>query len=90
MVEPAADLAIALAIVSSFRANPCNHQAVILGEIGLTGEVRSISMPDKRLAEAEKLGFQQVILPKHNVIKNSKIKQNGVSDIWQALDVIFQ
>ena len=88
--EPAADLAIAVAIVSSFRAKPCDHQAVILGEIGLTGEVRSITMPEKRLSEAEKLGFKQVILPKHNVVKDSKIKQSGVTDIWQALDVLIQ
>ncbi len=90
LVEPAADLAIAVAIVSSFRAKPCDHQSVILGEIGLTGEVRSITMPEKRISEAEKLGFNAVILPQRNVVKTSKIKQHGVSDIWQALDVLIQ
>ena len=90
LVEPAADLAIAVAIVSSFRAKPCDHQSVILGEIGLTGEVRSITMPEKRISEAEKLGFNAVILPQRNVVKSSKIKQHGVSDIWHALDVLIQ
>jgi len=89
LIEPAADLAIAVAIVSSFRSKPCDTKSVIVGEIGLTGEVRSVSMPEKRLKEAEKLGFERVVLPRQNVLKSAKINQKGVSDIWQALDILI-
>lgn len=89
LMEPAADLAIAVAIVSSFRSKPCDIKSVIIGEIGLTGEVRSISMPEKRLNEAEKLGFDKVVLPRQNTVKNVKINQKGIADIWQALDVLI-
>jgi len=89
LIEPAADLAIAVAVVSSFRSKPCDTKSVIVGEIGLTGEVRSISMPEKRLNEAEKLGFKQVVLPRQNVVKNVSINQKGVADIWQALEALI-
>ena len=90
MAEPAADLAIAIAIISSFRSKPCDTRSVLFGEIGLTGEVRSVSMPEKRLNEAKKLGFNRVVLPLQNVIQNVKIMQEGVSDIWQALDILIK
>ena len=90
LAEPAADLAIAVAIVSSFRSKPCDIHSVIFGEIGLTGEVRSVSMPEKRLNEAKKLGFNRVVLPLQNIMKDVKISQEGVSDIWQALDILIK
>jgi len=90
LADPAADLAIAIAIVSSFRSRPCDIQSVIFGEIGLTGEVRSVSMPEKRLNEAKKLGFNQAVLPLQNKSPNVKLLQKGVADIWQALDVLIK
>ena len=61
--EPAADLALALAIASSHRDKPIPGDLVALGEVGLSGELRSVSQLDRRLAEAERLGFKRCILP---------------------------
>ncbi|WP_019535562.1 DNA repair protein RadA [Paenibacillus ginsengihumi] len=61
--EPAVDLAVAVSIASSFREHPTRPFDVVFGEVGLTGEVRGVSRADQRVREAEKLGFQRVILP---------------------------
>lgn len=65
--EPAADLAIALAVVSSFRTMPPPADLAVAGEIGLTGEVRSINLPERRVAEAVRAGFRRLLLPAGNV-----------------------
>lgn len=65
--EPAADLGMAVAIASSLRDVPVCADAAVIGEVGLGGEIRSIHQMDKRLAEARKLGFQRVVLPRNNV-----------------------
>ncbi len=62
--EPAIDLAIAVSIASSFRDQPTNHTDVVIGEVGLTGEVRRVSRIEQRVQEAAKLGFQRIIIPK--------------------------
>lgn len=61
--EPAADLAVALAIVSSFRNRRTDPDLVLIGEIGLSGELRSVSQLERRLSEAAKLGFRRAIVP---------------------------
>ncbi len=61
--EPAADLAVALAIISSHRNQRIAHDLVLIGEIGLSGELRSVSQLEQRLAEATKLGFRQALTP---------------------------
>ena len=61
--EPAADLAVAAALVSSLLDRPVPPSAVIFGEIGLAGEVRAVGQAETRLREAAKLGFDQAILP---------------------------
>ena len=61
--EPAADLAIALAIASSFRDRPIDSRLVAIGEIGLSGELRSVGQVERRLAEARRLGFDQAVIP---------------------------
>ena len=61
--EPAADLAVAAALLSSLTGEPVPSECVVFGEIGLSGEVRRVSQPDLRLKEAVKLGFTQTILP---------------------------
>ena len=61
--EPAADLAVAAALISSVTGRPCPRNTVIFGEVGLAAEVRRVSHPEQRLKEAAKLGFEQVIMP---------------------------
>lgn len=70
--DPAVDLAIAAALVSSLKDNPLEKDMIIMGEIGLTGEVRPISSIEQRLAEIQKLGFTKVVLPKANLSKLSR------------------
>ena len=62
--EPAADLAVALAIASAFKSKPVLEGSVVFGEVGLSGEIRSVSQIEKRLAEAKKLGFKGALAPK--------------------------
>ena len=63
IVEPAADLAVAAALVSSLTSRPVPADTVVFGEIGLSGEVRGVSQTDLRLKEAAKLGFNRAIVP---------------------------
>jgi len=67
MTEPAVDLGIVLAIVSSAKDIPLDDRTVVFGEVGLSGEIRAVSMAQQRVVEAAKLGFDTVILPKANV-----------------------
>ncbi|QRN41606.1 MAG: DNA repair protein RadA [Neisseriaceae bacterium] len=90
IVEPAADLAVVLAIYSSFRNQPLKHRTVIFGEIGLSGEIRPVQRGQERLREAEKLGFQYAIIPKANMPKKSnsfpRLKILGATSLKEALD----
>jgi len=65
--EPAADLGMAVAIVSSLRDVPVDTQAVVVGEVGLGGEIRRIHQLERRVAEATKLGFKHIIVPSQNL-----------------------
>ena len=69
--EPAADLAVILAMLSSFRNKPLPEKMVAFGEIGLSGEIRPVPRGQERLKEAEKLGFKRAIVPKANLPKNA-------------------
>ena len=62
--EPAADLAVALAILSSFKNKPLDPKTAVFGELGLLGEVRGIGSDERRTKEARRLGFTTVISPK--------------------------
>ena len=89
--EPAMDLGIAMAILSSFRGMPVGDRTVAFGEIGLSGEVRMVTMADVRVQEAAKLGFTTCILPKSN-LKGLKapagIEIIGISNLKEAADLI--
>ena len=90
--EPAIDLAIAVSIASSFRDKPTKATDCIIGEVGLTGEVRRVSRIEQRVQEAAKLGFERVILPANNLggWKGPKgIELIGVSTVSQALKAAF-
>ena len=64
MNEPAIDLGIVLALVSSFRDLVIDEKTIVFGEVGLSGEIRAVNMALQRVSEAKKLGFSTVILPK--------------------------
>ncbi len=64
--EPAADLGVAIAVASSFREFPVGHDVAVMGEIGLTGELRAINHIETRLSEVRKLGFDRCVLPRAN------------------------
>ena len=91
MNEPAIDLGIALAIVSSMKDQVISDRVICFGEIGLSGEVRSVQMAEQRVNEAKKLGFERVILPASNLkaLKNTKgIDLVGVANIAEAVKAL--
>ena len=63
MNEPAIDLGIVMAIVSSYKNRPIDEKMIVFGEVGLSGEVRAVNMPEQRVAEAKKLGFETCVVP---------------------------
>ncbi len=89
--EPACDLGVAMAITSSFYKKPLPTNAVFLGELGLTGELRSVSQLERRLKEAKQLGFEKVYVPK----MKKKLKIAGLEivecgDVQQVVQGVFQ
>lgn len=89
--EPAIDLAIALAIYSSEKDIPIDADTIVFGEIGLSGEVRSVSMAEQRVNEAKKLGFKKAIIPTSNLAAVNMvggIKIIGAANIKEAIDAI--
>ena len=90
MNEPAIDLGIVLAIASSFRNRPIDEKTIVFGEVGLSGEVRAVSMPEQRVAEAKKLGFETCVLPEVSLkmVKDIRgIKLIGVKNIGEAVGI---
>ena len=90
--EPAADLGIVCAIASSFKDKEIDSKTVVMGEVGLTGELRTISFMEKRIKEAEKLGFKNAIIPKANLkgLKNdTNIEITGINTIEEAIDLVL-
>jgi len=91
--ETALDLGICAAVVSSFKNRAVEPYTLVLGEVGLTGEVRSIGQVEARLAEAEKLGFKRAVLPLGNLKqlsgKRAGIKLLGVATVGETLELIF-
>ena len=93
ITEPAIDLGIALAILSSFRNRPLSPKLIAFGEIGLSGEVRSVSMPAQRVAEAEKLGFDTCILPAGcaaTLKYNGSMRIIGVKSLQDVVSALFR
>lgn len=91
--EPAVDLGLSLAIASSFKNIPLNHQTVMFGEVGLAGEIRSVPYVEQRIREAGKLGFNRCILPEHarkRLSASFSIETVGVPSLADAIEVVFQ
>ena len=89
--EPAVDLGLVLSIISSFRNRPIAEDVICFGEVGLSGEVRSVNMVEQRIAEARKLGFKQCILPKvcmKNIQQVDGMQLKGVENIREALEIL--
>ena len=97
MNEPAIDLGIVLAIISSYRERPIDEKTICFGEVGLSGEVRAVSMAEQRVTEAKKLGFNECILPQVSLdsMKDSGtvpkgIRLTGVRSVKDAMDAILK
>lgn len=91
LVEPAVDLGTILVIASSFSNKSIPKDAIVIGEVGLTGEVRSVNFVEKRIKEAEKMGFKKCIIPESNkkLLKDSyKIDIIGVRNINDAMKAV--
>lgn len=92
LFEPASDLAVAAAIVSSLKDEPVSSKTVLLGEIGLTGEIRGVSQTEKRIHEAGRLGFQRIFLPVSslkNLHKKPTPNLEGIHTVREAVQKIF-
>ena len=92
MNEQAIDLGIVLAIMSSKLDLTIDEKTICFGEVGLSGEVRGVSMAEQRVAEAEKLGFEECVVPYVSLEeckKGSKIRVIGVSSVQDAMDRLF-
>ncbi len=87
ITEPSADLAVALAIVSSMK-DIVIEKTVVIGELGLSGEVRYVNNLEKRVKEAEKLGFERIICPKIKTTAKSKAEIIGVKNLSEAISKI--
>src|SRR5206468_5856547 len=84
--EPAVDVGMALAIVSSLKDSPVDARVVAVGEVGLGGEIRMVNQIEKRIAEANKLGFKRFILPRSNMkARNGEIDLVEVETVEQAI-----
>ncbi len=77
ITEPAADIAVAAALISSFTNIPASAEGIFFGEIGLSGEIRAVPQPDLRLKEAKKLGFKEAFIPK-SIKKKDSFNQNNI------------
>jgi len=92
VTEPAADLGIATALASSFFNKTVNDNMVLIGEIGLTGEIRAVAHIESRIKEAAKMGFSQCIVPKNNLKQITKIQDieiTGVDFLGQVMEILF-
>ncbi|MCX7951519.1 MAG: DNA repair protein RadA [Clostridiales bacterium] len=90
--EPACDLGIVCAIASSFRNIPIDSKTVVIGELGLTGEVRGVNFIEKRILEAQKLGFEKCIIPYENlktIEGDIDIRVIGVKNIYEVLEEVL-
>jgi DNA repair protein RadA/Sms len=91
--EPAADLAIAMAVLSSLKDTPLDSKSCLVGEVGLGGEVRAVAQPELRAAEAAKLGFETIIVPKANLKSipktGNKTKVVGVDKLNDVVKLVL-
>ena len=90
--EPAADLGIVSALVSSFLDRPVDRNMVVFGEVGLAGEIRGVSQPELRIKEAKELGFRRCLLSKSNMEGCGHFPEMdlvGIDSIKSLIDLLF-
>ena len=90
--EPAVDLGVVVAVASSFRDIPADTSSVLIGEVGLGGEIRTVGQVEPRLNEASKLGFERAIIPKNNTkgLKPPKgLEVIGVDKLAEVLEIVL-
>lgn len=90
IVEPAADLAVLVSVISSIRNSMLSHKLAVFGEVGLSGEIRPVQRGQERLKEAAKLGFNLILAPKANLPKQAiaGVQIKGVASLSEALDFL--
>jgi DNA repair protein RadA/Sms len=91
--EPAADLGIVSAMMSSFLNRPVDRNLVVFGEVGLAGEIRGVSQPDLRIREAKKLGFSRCLLSRNNfegANPPEDMELGGVESIQELYELLFK
>ncbi len=91
--DPSIDLAIICALLSSYEDIPLPHSICFAGEVGLNGEIRAVNRIEQRIAEAEKLGFEKIIVSKYNKkglnLKNQKIEVVALSQVHEVYQYLF-
>jgi DNA repair protein RadA/Sms len=90
--EPGADLPVVLAVASSYRDTPIADDVVAIGEVGLTGEIRSVSHMNQRLQEVARLGFSKCVIPKGGAEKldiPSELSVYRVRNIREAIEIVL-
>lgn len=91
MNEPAVDLGIIMAVASSYKNRPVSEDTIVFGEVGLSGEVRAVTMPEQRVAEAKKLGFKVCVVPEvslKSIDKVEGIEVIGVKSVNQTMNLL--
>ena len=93
MKEPAIDLGIVMALISSYKDKAIPEEMICFGEVGLSGEVRAVNMVQQRVSEAKKLGFSVCVLPKVSLkeIKDTDgITLLGVENVKEAMQIVMR
>lgn len=88
IAEPAADLAVASALISSLTGKPIDNRAIVFGEIALSGEVRAVPQPALRLKEAKKLGFDVAYMPRTDAVSKTGMKLSDVGSVQALVDTL--
>jgi DNA repair protein RadA/Sms len=93
IAEPSADLAIAAALAGSFLDRPVDKETTLIGEVGLTGEIRAVAHAQARIKEAAKMGFKRVLVPTSTMKQLSKVRGvtiESISFLKDAVEVLFE
>lgn len=92
ITEPALDLAVITALISSYKNAALDNKTILFGEVGLTGEIRAVNMAEQRVAEASKMGFEVCILPQANKehIKAPGLRLIGVKSIQEVMTILLK